>query len=182
MKEVYIPAFLHDIHGEKSTLFDVGLTYSGGLVSVVTIWMISVHTNIELSWWKHILLLLISADIGAGVVANFTKGTNKHYNGEHKRQSRIIFILTHFIHPSVFFFSTSTFSITSIVLVCLVIAATFLINFIKETEKQGVVAAFLFVCGISLLIMFNISSLFLWWFFPLYMVKLFLAFGIRRYQ
>jgi hypothetical protein len=180
-KEISIPKFLHDIHGEKSTLYDMALTYGGGLLATFTVWIIYTQSGLDIATWKLVPLLVIAADIGAGVVANFTKGTNKYYSGDTKKKSRVIFILSHFIHPAIFFFSLNLFSIHTVVLVTFVIASTLLINGNKDYEKQKVIAAFLIGVGLSLLSILNVSNPFLMWFFPLYMIKLFLAFGIRRY-
>jgi hypothetical protein len=39
-KQVSIPPFLHDIHGKKSSLPDLVLTYAGALLSLAAILMI----------------------------------------------------------------------------------------------------------------------------------------------
>lgn len=180
-KEIVIPKFLHDIHGEKTSLFDMLLTYSGGLISLSVVVLIYAQSEISVAYWKLLLLALISADIGAGAIANFTKGTNLYYSGADKRKNRIIFIISHFIHPGLFFFVTDTFSIFSILLVVYVIGSAFVINAIAKREQQGVVAAFLMVVGISILMVSEITNPLLLWFFPLFMIKLLLAFAIRRF-
>ena len=181
-KEIAIPKFLHDLHGETTTLLEVALTYFGGLVSVTALWAISLKSDPEMVWWKFILLLVVGADIGAGVVANFTRGTNKFYSGDEKKKLRINFILLHMLHPAVFLFVLNSFSASSLLLVVFVLAFTFLINSIRDTETQRALAAILIVVGISLLLLQSASNQLLLWFFPLYMIKLFLAFGIRRYR
>lgn len=180
-KRLSIPPFLQDIHGEKSSLPDLVLTYSGALVSLAAILIIYGQSGLQLPWWKLLLLGLVSADIGAGAIANFTIGTNQYYSGVQKRKSRITFILTHLLHPAIFFYVLEAFSVISGLLVLYVIGATLLINALAGSQKQAVVAAFFMVSGVSLLLIGQMSSPFLLWFFPLYMVKLFLAFGIRRY-
>ncbi|MBK6266086.1 hypothetical protein JKA74_13665 [Marivirga sp. S37H4] len=181
-KEINIPPFLHDIHGRKSNIFDLTLTYSGAIVALSSVLIIYVQSPLNVQWWKLLLLALVSADIGAGAVANFTKGTNQFYSGTHKRKSRTVFILSHFIHPAVFLFVIDGFSMFSAFLVVFVIGGTFLINSIGNKEKQAVVAAFLMVVGIGFLLIVKLTNPFLLWFFPLYMTKLFLAFAIRRYS
>ncbi len=175
------PKFLHEIHGSTTTLFDIILTYCGGVLAIISIYALYLQSNINISTWKLILLLLISGDIGAGVVANFTKGTNSYYGGELKSKSRIVFILLHFLHPAVFLFTLNLFSAKAIGLVIFVIVSTLVINAIKNKEKQRVIAAFCAVIGIGLLLIIGISNPLLIWFFPLFMIKLFIAFGIRRY-
>lgn len=175
------PKFLHDIHGSSTTLFDIILTYSGGIISILSIYILYLQNNIDIPVWKLVLLLLISADIGAGVVANFTKGTNSYYGGESKSKSRLVFIISHFLHPTIFLYTLNLFSIKTIGLVCLVIAFTLIINSIRNKESQKVIASFCMVFGIAALLLLEISNPLLLWFFPLFMTKLFIAFGIRRY-
>ncbi len=180
-KTVKPPEFLHDIHGSSTTLFDIMLTYSGGIVAIISVYVLCLQNSIDLPIWKLILLLLMSGDIGAGVVANFTKGTNSYYGGDIKSKSRIVFILVHFLHPAVFLYTLNLFSAKTIGLVIFVIAATLVINAINNKEQQKVVAALFTVLGIAVVLMIGISNPFLLWFFPLFMIKLFIAFGIRRY-
>lgn len=181
-KEITIPKFLHDLHGETSTIPEIALTYLGGLISVAALFAISLQSETDIVWWKFVLLMLTGADIGAGVIANFTRGTNKFYSGHEKKKQRINFILLHILHPAVFLFAINTFSAPSLLLIIFVLAGTFVVNAVKETEFQRVIAAFLVLCGISLLVLQPVSHQLLWWFFPLYMIKLFMAFGIRRYR
>lgn len=175
------PKFLYDIHGSSTTLFDVILTYSGGLLAIVSVYFLYLQSDIDVSLWKLILLLIISADIGAGVIANFTKGTNSYYGGAIKKKNRFVFILSHFLHPAIFLFTLNLFSLKTVSLVLFVITATLIINAISNKENQKVIAAFFTVFGIGLLLAIDISNPFLLWFFPLFMIKLFIAFGIRRY-
>lgn len=176
------PKFLHDIHGSTTTLFDIILTYLGGIVAAGCIYFLYAQSAFDIPLWKLILLLLISADIGAGVVANFTKGTNQYYSGNTKSNTRIAFIIIHFLHPAIFLFTLDLFSYQTIGLVFYVIITALIINAINTVEAQRIIASFASVLGISLLLILNISNPFLLWFFPLYMIKLFIAFGIRRYN
>jgi hypothetical protein len=180
-KNIKPPKFLHDIHGSSTTLFNIILTYSGGIIALISIYILCIQNNIDIPIWKLVLLLAISADIGAGVVANFTKGTNSHYSGESKNKSRLAFILSHFLHPAIFLYTLNLFSAKTLGLVVFVIFSTLLINAIKEKEKQKVIASFCLVISIGTLLILEITNPLLFWFFPLYMVKLFIAFGIRRY-
>ncbi|HAA10403.1 MAG TPA: hypothetical protein DCE41_01415 [Cytophagales bacterium] len=180
-KEIQIPKFLHDIHGSKSTPRDLLLSYGGGLLAAATAYYLWVGQGATGPVWKLVLLLLISADIGAGAVANFTRGTNGHYSGPEKRKTRLVFIFSHFVHPTLFFFALNVISPVAIGMTLLVIASTLVINQVTEVERQRVVAAFLLVLLISLLFVSGISHPLLLWFFILFGVKLFLAFGIRRY-
>jgi len=175
------PKFLHDIHGSSTTIFDIILTYSGGLISILSIYILYLQNNIDIPVWKLVLLLLISADIGAGVVANFTKGTNSYYDGESKSKSRLVFIISHFLHPAIFLYTLNLFSLKIIGLVFFVITSTLIINSIRNKESQKVVASLFMVFGIGAILILEISNPLTLWFFPLYMTKLFIAFGIRRY-
>ncbi len=175
------PKFLHETHGSSTTLFDVIITYSGGLLAIISIYVLYLGNYLDISIWKLILLLIISGDIGAGVIANFTKGTNSYYSGEVKSKSRLVFILFHFLHPAIFLYILNCLSIKKIGLVLFVIVSTLVINAIKNKEKQKVIASFCTLLGIGTVLIIGISNPLLLWFFPLYMIKLFIGFGIRRY-
>lgn len=175
------PKFLHDIHGSTTTLFDMLITYSGGIIAMIGVYLLSIQNSLEIPIWKLSLLLIVSADIGAGVIANFTKGTNSYYGGKDKRKSRLVFILSHFLHPTIFLYTLELFSYKTIILVVLVILLTLIINSIKDKEKQKVIASLCLLLGLSSLLIIEIGNPFLLWFFPLFMIKLFIAFSIRRY-
>lgn len=181
-KTIKPPKFLHDIHGRSTTIFDIILTYTGGLLSVASVYILCLQNSIDISVWKLILLLLISADIGAGVIANFTKGTNSFYGGVRKKKSRLVFILSHFLHPAIFLYILDLISVKTIGLVLFVIVTTFIIDSIKNKENQRVFASFCLVSGIGITLYLKILDPLLLWFFPLYMTKLFIAFGIRRFE
>jgi len=179
-KQIKPPKFLYEIHGSSTTLFDVIITYSGGIIALASIYILSLQNNINIPAWKLILLLITSADIGAGIVANFTKGTNSYYSGDNKKKSRIIFILLHFFHCLTFLYALNLFSTKTIAIALFIIIATLIINaMIAETQK--VIASLFVVLGIGLIMTLGIKNPFLLWAFPLYMVKLFIGFGIRRY-
>ncbi len=180
-KTVRPPKILHELHGISTTWFDIILAYSGGILVIISIYILCLQNNIELPIWKLFLLLLISGDIGAGVVANFTKGTNSYYGGENNSKLRLGFILIHFLHPAIFLYTLNLFSVKTVGLVLFVIVSTLVINAIKNKEKQKVIAAFFTVLGVGGLLVIGISNPFLLCFFPLYMIKLFIAFGVRRY-
>lgn len=179
-KEIMIPAFLHEIHGEKNTWFNLIMTYGGGLIAASAVFIIYANSAMALPNWKLVIMAIICADIGAGVIANFTKGTSRYYNG--KKRSQAIFILSHFIHPAIFLFVTQLYSAATIFLVLFIIISTFFINYISGREKQGVIAALCITIGISLIFILDFTNPLLLWFFPLFMIKLFLAFGIRRFS
>ena len=181
MKTITPPKFLHDIHGSSTTLFDMIITYSGGVIAMISVYFLSIQNSLEIPMWKLSLLLIISADIGAGVIANFTKGTNSYYGGENKNKSRLVFILSHFLHPAIFLYTLDLFSYKTVFLVVFVILSTLIINSIKNKEKQRVIESICLLLGLSSILMVEIENPFLLWFFPLYMIKLFIAFGIRRY-
>ena len=85
-KNITPPKFLYEIHGSSTNLFDIILTYSGGLIALISIYILTLQNEIVIPIWKLILLLITSADIGAGIVANFTKGTNSYYSGDKRKK------------------------------------------------------------------------------------------------
>jgi len=62
-----------------------------------------------------------------------------------------------------------------------VLCTTFIINNIKERRLQESLASFFVLIGISMLVVLLGNNPLFFWFYSLYMVKLILAFAVRRY-
>lgn len=178
MKSIKIPKFLHDIHGESPTLDEILITYVAAIFSAATVYWLCLPYGISV--WHRVLLIIIAADIGAGVVANYTGSTNLYYS--QNPRSRMIFIISHLLHPAVFCYALGTLAVVDAVVVTYTVCGSFVINQIKDTRNQEKWAAFFVVCGFTLLSLFADIQLLKFWFYGLFMVKLLLAFAVRRHK
>ncbi|MCC2615593.1 hypothetical protein LJ739_04995 [Aestuariibacter halophilus] len=87
---VKVHPFFHDVFGEQQTVFDVTATLLFAVVGTLVIYHLM---PIPLQSWQGWLALLLIADVLAGCVANFTRGTNAFYAARPK--NRRIFIAVH---------------------------------------------------------------------------------------
>lgn len=175
MNKIKIPKILQELHGEESNLISLISTYLIGIVVTICLYFLLRESQIDLPLWKEILFLLMSFDIGGGVIANFTEGTRKYYRDQLKKHTS--FILLHILHGVAFiiifndlwlFFSFMTiFSILS----CL-----FLVT-IKDKESKRIVSALLFTVGVLIVFLIPCSIEFLRLVPVLFFTKLILGFS-----
>ena len=96
-KPISIPAALTILHGEKSTLPDVVVTHAVAYLMAAVIGWLGWQDG--LSGWQVALLVVLSADIAGGVVANITTGTDRYYGA--RPRLRKVFLGIHVIQPLV---------------------------------------------------------------------------------
>lgn len=74
-KMVSIPKSLWKLHGKRAYKSDLIFTY---LLAVIVMLFNMLNVK-ELPVWEIIVIAVLSADIGGGVVSNFTKSTIHYY-------------------------------------------------------------------------------------------------------
>lgn len=166
---------LHELFGRETTKFDLILILIGSItLTVVTQLM---NFGADLSLIKKIILAFLTLDIGGGVIANFTDGTNNFYAESLKK--RYAFIVVHVLQPAVLSWifpnnGISIFTFTLFTLMCAVIVTS-----IKQYATQKVVAATTLLLGVMLTFLLNFSSETLHLILLIYSIKLILAFSVN---
>lgn len=176
--EVRIPGFLRPIHGESATLFDVLLVYVVGIV-FGALALVFASTRVEaLPLWKAAVLFVLAADVSGGAMAGFTAGTDAYY----ARRPGMLwgFFFMHFFEPALLYLLFDGRLAYWIFLYVFTTAAASLVNIIPGRARQEGAAAALVVIGIVILLPIGLSTPFLAWFAPVYMLKLILGFAVRR--
>jgi hypothetical protein len=141
-----IPRFLHELHGEKASIFDLLMVYTAALfTSLALLYLIG---DLSLSVPKMVIFGFLALDLSGGVAANFTNGTNLYYN--EKPDKRYLFIAFHTVQPFVliWLFPGEWYGISILSLYTL--TAVILITRIESHVKQRVLAALLAVIGLTL--------------------------------
>ncbi len=175
---VRIPGPLRLIHGETAPLFDVLLVYVVGVVFGLLA-LLFAFTRVEaLPAWKAVMLFLLAADVSGGAMAGFTAATDAYYGS--RPGLRWAFIFIHFIEPGLLFLLFDGKIAYWIFLYAFTVAAASLVNIIPGRARQQGAAAALVVIGIVILLPIGLSTPFLVWFGPVYMLKLILGFAVRR--
>ena len=175
---IRIPGFLRPIHGDTATVFDVLLVYIVGAVFGVLA-LVFASTRVEaLPAWKAVVLLVLAADVSGGTVACFSPGRGAYY--EARPGLRRVFVFVHFIQPGLLYLLFDGRLAYWLFLYVYAVAAASLVSIIPGRTRQEGSAAALVVIGIVILLPIGLSTPFLAWFGPVYLLKLILGFGVRR--
>jgi len=177
-REIAIPRALWELHGERSTVFDLVLVYATavafGVVALVFAW----SRVADLPWWKSLLLFLVAADASGGIVANFSPFTDRYY--AERPGHRWVFIFIHVVGPALLYVLFDGRLAYWVFLYVYTVAAASLVNVVQDRSRQEVAAAALAALGIVILLPLGLDVPFLAWFAPVYVIKLVLAFAVRR--
>lgn len=178
MKSFKVPAFLHDVLGEENTAFSiliigfVTLSLSGALLTL------DAATLFKSGTLRGVIALVLIADILAGTIANFTKGTNNFY--AQRPQNRWLFIAIHF-QPVLIGWLLGFELLPFTLLWLFTLASVSLVNITKAPEKQRVLAASLtslaIFLGLYLLRDMPLSILVMAIFFS---IKVIFSFGVNH--
>jgi hypothetical protein len=177
-REIAIPRVLQELHGEKATVFDLSLVYATGLAFGVLALIFAFSRVEALPWWKALLLFVVAADLSGGVVASFTEGTDRWY--AQRPGLRWAFIVLHVIQPALLFVLFGGRIAYWAFLYTYTAAAAVLVNILHERRRQESAAAALVAVGMVVFLPIGLATPFLAWFGPVYLVKLILAFAVRR--
>lgn len=175
--EVKIPEFLHELHGQKATVFDLLLTYLGAVLTTALV--LYQAQPIGLEAWQYFLLGFLTLDLAGGVVANFTAGTTQHY--KENPGKRYLFIALHVLQPLLLYltFSDPANMLPLLLITVYAVIAMLVINNIREYAKQRIMGAFLLVLGVTIAFLEPFSQPLMLHLVLLYLVKLLLAFAVR---
>lgn len=165
---------LYELFGRETTSLDLLLILFGSITLTIAAQILCL--GIELPLTKKVLLAFLTLDIGGGIIANFTDGTNNYYAESVKR--RYLFIAIHILQPLIlsWIFPNDFYSIFSLAIYAL--ASSFIIS-IKKTGNQKTLAATMLLIGVVLMFLFNFSSQALQLILLIYSVKLILAFSVN---
>jgi hypothetical protein len=177
VRDLRIPGPLRPIHGETADVVGVFLVYAVGIVFGVLA-VLFATTRIEaLPLWKSALLFLVAADASGGAVSCFSPGMHAYY--EARPVLRWIFIFIHFIEPGLLYLLFDGRLTYWIFLYAFTAASASLVSIIPGRARQRGAATALVVIGIVILLPIGLSTPFLAWFGPVYMLKLILGFAVR---
>ena len=172
---IEVHRFLRELFGCETTMFDL-LAILIGAFSLAGLTLI-LKWNADFSVIKKIVLTMLALDIGGGVVANFTRGTNNYY--AETLGKRYLFVLFHLLQPSVliWIFPNQLFSILGVSVFTL-ISSIIVLN-IKKTYAQRIIALTLLLLCLMLSTLLNYSDPLAQLIMQLFSIKLILAFSVN---
>lgn len=144
MSAVVIPTPLHDVLGERQTRLSIAVI--AGVAVVAT--LATAQALADVALWRALVAALLIADIGAGAVANLTKGTNDYYAA--RPRQRWVFIAVHIHLPCVALLLALPL-LPALLAWGMTITAAIVVNALHEHPDQRVLAgALLAVVGCAL--------------------------------
>lgn len=144
--KIKVHRFFHELFGQETTTLDLlAIIISSVSFAVLTLF---VKWNADITITKKIILTILALDIGGGVVANFTTGTNNYY--AESLRKRYLFVLFHLLQPSILIWIFPS-ELTAILGVSLfTLTSSIIVLKIKKQYNQRIVAITLLLLSLIL--------------------------------
>ncbi|PKO19037.1 MAG: hypothetical protein CVU39_00365 [Chloroflexi bacterium HGW-Chloroflexi-10] len=167
------------IHGQKPSRSDLLLVHGAGLVFSGI--LLAFHAS-NLTILQCTILFVLAWDMAGGMVANVTRSTNDWYCVQPAWVS-IVFVAFHIFQPTVvlIFFPLAN-PIYFLGLYLFMLAAALLVLQIRKSFIQKPLAMALLLLGILLFNQFLPGETALYWFAPVYLIKLIYGFSVNHYS
>lgn len=149
MKTLKVPKMLHDVLGEETTLLNILLIALLTVFIMAALLLRSSETFADAGLFKGGIAFLLIADIIAGAIANFTKGTNDFY--ARRPLNRWIFIAIH-VQPLLLGWLLNSSLLEAFVIWTTVIVSAIITNLLSGRPYQRVVGAFFMGIGVFLVL------------------------------
>ena len=174
-KKIQVHKFLSEVFGRETTMFDLlAIIVCSISFAILTLF---VKWNADITITKKIILTILALDIGGGVVANFTTGTNFYY--AESLRKRYIFVLFHLLQPSIliWIFPSELIAILGVSLFTL--TSSIIVLRIKKHYNQRIIAVTLLLLSIFLSTLLNYTDPLTKMIMQLFSIKLILAFSVN---
>jgi membrane glycosyltransferase len=173
--KIKVHRLLRDLFGLETTRFDL-LAIIISAVSFAALTLI-LNSNSAALATKAIVLIILALDIGGGVVANFTTGTNNYY--AESLQKRYLFVVFHLLQPSVliWIFPNELLAILGVSIFTL--TSSLIVLNIKKNYNQRIIAVTLLLLSLILSTILNYTDPLAQVIMQLFSVKLILAFSVN---
>jgi hypothetical protein len=173
--KIKVHRFFRELFGRETTSFDL-LAILIGSVSLAGI-ILFFKWNADFSVIKKTVLTILALDIGGGVVANFTSGTNNYY--AESLSKRYIFILFHLAQPSlvIWIFPSELVAILGVMLFTL--ACSIIVLGLNSPQNQRIIAVTLLLLTMILSALLNYTDPLAQLIMQFFSIKLILAFSVN---
>jgi hypothetical protein len=173
--KISVLRFFHELFGQETTTLDllaiIISSFSLAGLTLILIW------DAELPVTKKTVLIILASDIGGGVVANFTTGTNNYY--AESLRKRYLFIFFHLLQPSflVWIFPSELLAILGVTIFTL--TSSIIVLNTKKQYNQRIVAITLLLLDLILSTFLNYTNPLAQLIMQLFSIKLILAFSVN---
>lgn len=173
---IKVPKFFHDILGEET--YFVSLLMIGVVTTAVMGWLTMSEGDVFVRNGniRGAFAFLLLADIIAGTVANFTKGTNDYYAA--RPVNRWIFIAVH-LQPILIAWLLGSSIFNALLIWGFTIFSVSVVNILKGSIHQRVVAGTLMGMGLFMsLSLYNDASIVFLTMSVFFVIKVIYSFGV----
>ena len=173
--KIKVHRFFRELFGRETTSFDL-LAILIGSVSLAGI-ILFFKWNADFSVIKKTVLTILALDIGGGVVANFTSGTNNYY--AESLSKLYIFILFHLAQPSllIWIFPSELVAILGVMLFTL--ACSIIVLRLNSPKNQRIIAVTLLLLTMILSALLNYTDPMAQLIMQFFSIKLILSFSVN---
>ena len=174
-KKIQVHKFLGEVFGRETTTFDLlAIIISSVSFAVLSLF---VKWNADITIIKKIILTILALDIGGGVVANFTTGTNNYY--AESLRKRYLFVLFHLLQPSIliWIFPSELIAILGVSLFTL--TSSIIVLNIKKQYNQRIIAITLLLLSLILSTLLSYTDQLTQIIMHFFSLKLILAFSVN---
>ncbi|WP_434340743.1 hypothetical protein [Motilimonas cestriensis] len=177
MKTFIVPKSLHEVFGERQTWLEVTGVVLFALLGSSLIYGLLYTPIAELSLWRSVIAWLLIADILAGCIANFSRGTSQFYGA--RASGRWLFISIHFHLIAVAWLLGEPILAMGYIW-AYTIAAAIIVNLLQQYRYQLFIAANLIAYGLILIVVLALPS-WLMLVSILFMLKVVFSFGVDHF-
>lgn len=173
-----MPKSLHEVFGEKQSLVEITCTALFALIASALIYFQLYHPSVQNESWMTVLGFILIADVLAGCIANFSRGTNNFY--AQRPKGRILFIAIHIHILAIAWLLSAPFEYAVVIWLYTILSAL-IVNYLKGKPLQLFIAANLMCSGLLLLLLLPIDT----WFLVtsiFFMIKVMFSFAVDHYQ
>lgn len=174
-KKIKVHKVLGEFFGRETTRFDLlaivisAVSFAG--MTLLLIW------SLDFSVLKKIVLTILALDIGGGVVANFTIGTNNYY--AESLRKRYLFIFFHLLQPSILIWIFPNELLSIVIATLFILTSSILVLGVKKQYHQRIVAITLLLLYLILSTSLNYTDTLTQITMQLFSIKLILAFSVN---
>lgn len=174
-RKIQVHKSLHELFGRETNRLDLFAILLGSITLTIAVQLLCLDG--ELSLIKKIILAFLTLDIGGGIIANFTEGTNNYYSESVRK--RYLFIAIHILQPLILSWVFPNNILTILTLTSFTLISSFIITSIERTNTQKTIGATMVLIGMILIFLFSFSTQLLQLILLIYVVKLILAFSVN---
>ncbi|RXZ80869.1 hypothetical protein EBB07_16795 [Paenibacillaceae bacterium] len=179
MKQIRIPAFLHDVFGETQRVGSIVAILLFGGVLTAALYIIFPQLTDNLPKWRSVLAFLLIFDILSGCIANFTVSTSNYYAS--RKMHRIVFISIHF-HIVLVALLINTAIWYAIAVWAYTIAGAIIVNALIGKHSQRFVAGWLLSLGLAGMPLLPAIQPYMLTICLLFMLKVLFGFAVDHYD